>query len=261
MTGLNIYLYDGTFDGLLSAIFESYRLQAPAHRFVREFEWQESIFEEPVLVSCRADWAKRVRSGVSRKASPKAVSMLYRCFLSEYADAEMLIYHFVRLAMSSPNNIEDNFRDEAVLRLHQIDKQMKREVHRMHAFVRFQRTRDDIYCAVIDPDFDVLPLITDHFEKRYPAQEWLIYDFRRHYGMHFDQRSTRPVTFDPEGHQALRRLNNQSAEAGELDYQKLWQVYFKHTNIPERRNPKLHLQHVPRRYWKYLVEKSPDDRS
>ncbi|MEO6759204.1 MAG: DUF4130 domain-containing protein, partial [Saprospiraceae bacterium] len=25
--------------------------------------------------------------------------------------------------------------------------------------------------------------------------------------------------------------------------------------IPERRNLKLHLQHVPKRYWKYLTEK------
>jgi probable DNA metabolism protein len=40
-------------------------------------------------------------------------------------------------------------------------------------------------------------------------------------------------------------------------YQLLWQVYYKNVNIPARRNIKLHRQHVPVRYWKYLIEKKP----
>ena len=44
----------------------------------------------------------------------------------------------------------------------------------------------------------------------------------------------------------------------ETDYQELWKAYFKSVDIPERRNLKLHLQHVPKRYWKYLVEKQPE---
>ncbi|MGK4566274.1 DUF4130 domain-containing protein [Flavobacterium sp. 3HN19-14] len=38
-------------------------------------------------------------------------------------------------------------------------------------------------------------------------------------------------------------------------YALLWNDYFKSTNIPARKNMKLHLQHVPKRYWKYLTEK------
>ncbi|WP_072989097.1 DUF4130 domain-containing protein [Flavobacterium segetis] len=41
----------------------------------------------------------------------------------------------------------------------------------------------------------------------------------------------------------------------EIQYQKLWWEYFDHTNIKERKKIKLHLQHVPKRYWKYLMEK------
>lgn len=41
----------------------------------------------------------------------------------------------------------------------------------------------------------------------------------------------------------------------EKDYQELWKTYFKAVDIPERRNMKLHVQHVPKRYWKYLIEK------
>ncbi|RYE25413.1 MAG: DUF4130 domain-containing protein, partial [Sphingobacteriales bacterium] len=38
-------------------------------------------------------------------------------------------------------------------------------------------------------------------------------------------------------------------------YQLLWKSYFNNSNIKERKNMKLHIQHIPRRYWKYLTEK------
>jgi hypothetical protein len=40
----------------------------------------------------------------------------------------------------------------------------------------------------------------------------------------------------------------------------LWQAYFDHVNIPERKNLKLHYRQMPRRYWKYLSEKQPRER-
>jgi probable DNA metabolism protein len=42
-------------------------------------------------------------------------------------------------------------------------------------------------------------------------------------------------------------------------YQELWKQYFDSVNIKARRNMKLHIQHVPKRYWKYLIEKQPSE--
>jgi probable DNA metabolism protein len=39
-------------------------------------------------------------------------------------------------------------------------------------------------------------------------------------------------------------------------YQSLWRNYFESVNITQRNNPKAHLRQLPRRYWKYLPEKS-----
>lgn len=252
-----IYLYDGTFDGLLSVVFETYRLKAPATRIVPDFAWQDTLFDEPIPVSTHPEWVQRVRAGLRRCSSAKTVTMLYRCFLSEQDGVEWLIYDYIRKTMAANESIEGNFMDDTVLRLQQLDKMMGREIHRMHAFTRFQQTKDGIYVSVIEPDFDVLPLIIDHFERRYPAQTWLIYDTKRHYGMFYDQqqRKTTAVTFAEADHRQLRQLSPSILEDTETSYQEAWKLYFKSTNIPERKNMKLHLQHVPRRYWKYLVEK------
>ncbi|WP_072577609.1 DUF4130 domain-containing protein [Suttonella ornithocola] len=46
-----------------------------------------------------------------------------------------------------------------------------------------------------------------------------------------------------------------SLAADESFYQRLWQTYFSAATIRERKNRRLHLQHIPLRYWQYLTEK------
>ena len=250
-----LFLYDGTYEGLLSAIFESYRLQVEAGGFVAEDAFHGDLFEAPLVVTTHPAHAERVTAGLIRKTSAQAAVMLYHAFHSEHPEVEMLIYRFIRLAMVSAHNIEENFIEPCVLKLHQLKKQIGREVHRMHAFVRFQQANDGLFVAVIDPDFNVLPLIGEHFEKRYAAQRWMIYDSHRHYGLHYDQQRTEYVTCSADMHLRLRQQVKDALSVEEDQYQTLWKEYFDSVNIPERRNMKLHLQHVPRRYWKYLTEK------
>ena len=38
-------------------------------------------------------------------------------------------------------------------------------------------------------------------------------------------------------------------------YQQLWCTYFDSVNITARKNMKLYIQHMPKRYWRYLTEK------
>lgn len=247
--------YDGTYEGLLSAIFEAYRLKLQPDRIIPQDEWQPDFFAQPLFVATNAEWAQRVVVGIKKKCSEKTATLLQKCFLSELPEISMLIYGFIRKAMLSPLDISDNYADEVVLKLHQTKKKVDREVHRMHAFVRFQRTKDDIYYAVIEPDFNVLPLIGNHFEERYPAQQWMIYDSQRKYGIYYDLKKVSFITFQDDTKLALRQLSEGVLAQNEPDYQILWKSYFDSVNIPERRNMKLHLQHVPKRYWKYLSEK------
>ncbi|MEM1215099.1 MAG: TIGR03915 family putative DNA repair protein [Bacteroidota bacterium] len=250
-----ILTYDGTYEGLLSAVFETYRLKIVPERIVPAADWQPTFFDQAVFVATRDDWAERVEQGIQKISGRKAVMLLRHCFLSERADVSMLTFRFIRQTISRASDISDNYANADVLRLHQLKKQIGREVHRMHAFVRFQRTRDNIYYAVIEPDFNVIPLIGAHFEDRYPAQDWLIYDVKRHYGIFYDQQKIDFVTFDNNNTLPLRQLQRDALDTTEPEYQQLWKTYFDNVNIPERRNLKLHHQHVPKRYWKYLSEK------
>ncbi len=254
-----IFTYDGTFSGLLSAIFERFRRKVEVVDIVAEDRFQQQLFAEAIPVATDEGHATRIlRSLRERSGNAGATRLLRHAFLTEQPEVERLILHFVERQVAVYGiDVSQDAADERIRRLLRLKQQMGREVHRMHAFVRFQLTPDGMYVALVNPDFNCLPLIGDHFAARYPAMEWLIYDTTRHYGLHWD--STRKVaefiTLDSAQDGKLRSLSAEMLDVAENDYAELWQTYFRAVDIPERKNLKLHLQHVPKRYWKYLTEK------
>jgi probable DNA metabolism protein len=85
-------------------------------------------------------------------------------------------------------------------------------------------------------------------------QKWMIFDLKRHYGIFYDLKEVHFFTPDSSQLQNFRNPEQFHHEE-EKKYQTLWQRYFVKTGIPERKNMKLHIQWVPKRYWKYLTEK------
>ena len=81
---------------------------------------------------------------------------------------------------------------------------------------------------------------------------------KRKYGIYYDLHTVEFVTIDIEGKSKPDFSNKELFQENEAVYQLLWKDYFKSTNIKSRKNMKSHLQHVPRRYWKYLTEKGLD---
>ncbi|MGV3589329.1 MAG: TIGR03915 family putative DNA repair protein [Adhaeribacter sp.] len=251
------YLYDGTFEGLLTVIFEIYERKAAPAQIVHGAAELPGLFTQTILVVTNEAKADRVWQGLGKKISATAQTHLYKAFLSEQPQVGRLIYQYAQLAFASAISIEDNFAADCVRELAHLNKQVFRESHRMEAFIRFQKTADDLYYATVAPDFNVLPIISKHFEKRYADQRWLIYDTKRHYGLYYDLEHVSQVNLEKEVTDRSGNLPADILAQQELLYQELWQTYYRHATIPERKNHKLHLRHIPLRYWKYLTEKQP----
>lgn len=245
-------IFDGTWTGLLCCVFEIYERKIGLASLKTDKNFQPDAFGIAIRVVSIESNAKRVWTGLAKRISKKALGQLYSCYLSGLANIENVICDFVRLAFDSQESPEGAYAIPTVLRVKQVDRMVHREKHRMEAFVRFQLAKDNLYYACIDPDFNVLPLIARHFKNRYADQRWLIYDLKRKYGIYYDLEVVSEVQ--------LEQMSNESLpwdllHSDEQLYQLLWKDYFKHVNITERKNLKLHLMHVPRRYWKYLTEK------
>lgn len=248
-------LYDGSFEGLLTCVFIIFEERLTDFTIQKKVEATVELFGDNETVYTDYQKADRVWTGFKKKSTKFQQQQVLKVFLSEIKGMEItLTTYFIDLFNQNKYSGSD-FSNPTVLKISQVAKMVSREKHRMEAFVRFQQTRDNEYVAYVEPDFNVLPLISAHFKDRYADQKWLIYDMKRLYGIHYDLKEVKLVTID-----LLTKPQNKIKKSvlsdAELDYQKLWSTYFEKVNIASRKNTKLHVQHIPLRYWKYLTEKT-----
>jgi len=246
-------IYDGTFEGLLTAVFEIYEHRL-THVHIQKGEWHNTVlFENAIKVVTENSRASRVMKGLKQKLSAQGLQRLYAAHMAEMEGEDDNLVGYIRYVFDSPQNIEEDYGNKYVMRLSEIVRMVRREKHRMEAFIRFQELKDQTFYSAIEPDFNVLPLLIKHFKSRYADQKWIIYDIRRSYGLYYDLHDTQYISLD---FATVNPGNVISAyDDNEAVYQDLWRNYFVSINIPARKNPKLHLRHVPKRYWKHLTEK------
>ena len=246
-------LYDDTFEGFLTCVFEVYRRRLTGAEVIPEKCAQPGLYGQQIYIE--ADEAKtyRVLAGLQKHLDRRGLYQLLLCFLSELPGNETRLLHYIRHVMRYGREAATDFSHPPVLYVSDVAKRVSREKHRMEAFVRFKCGADGLFAATIEPDFNVLPLIVLHFRKRYADQPWLIYDVKRRYGMHYNLETVEQVSIELTRNNTS--LPGMALHEDEADFQQLWKDYFQHASIEARRNTQLHLRHVPRRYWKYLIEK------
>ncbi|WP_109299645.1 TIGR03915 family putative DNA repair protein [Aquimarina sp. AU474] len=255
MNPQTILVYDGSFDGFLSCIFIVYdqKIKNPIIRKASQTNNQMFMIVEHIVTEEHK--AHRVWKGFKEKTNATQQRDFFKVFLSEIKGVENTLLNYMRHVFEKTHAPSTDFSNKNILKITQVAKMVQREKHRMEAFVRFQLTNDNVYVATVAPDFNVLPLISHHFKDRYADQKWLIYDTTRKYGLYYNLSSVEIITF--ENSNTISSKNIEKHYNGqERDFQKLWSTYYRSVNITSRKNTKLHLQHIPKRYWKYLIEKT-----
>ncbi|TCM66627.1 putative DNA metabolism protein [Acinetobacter calcoaceticus] len=254
------YIFDGTLTGLLSCIFRAFQFKEYSVQVSSESQLT-GLFDQPIEVASHEQQAQRVWQGLQLKLSAAGLRRFYYCFLSEQQAAFQHLFNFALYLFQSSQSIEKDYGHPDVLAVSQWAKQVGREKHRMEAFVRFKKCSDGIFLSLVRPDFNVLPIIERHFKSRYQDQKWLIYDEKRRYGIYYDLSEIHQVDLNAE--QLDPQLSTGRSQAFSIDldpdealYDQLWKDYFDSVNIRARQNLKLHIQYVPKRYWRYMNEKS-----
>ncbi len=253
--------YDGSFNGLLTTVFEIYAHKIKNPTIQTQLQAQQPLFGTSSSVVTDVDKAQRVYKRLQELSTAGDMSMFYRAYLSEIRGIENTLYEYCRMTFTAGKAPTGDYGNTTLLKLSQAAKMVGREKHRMEAFIRFHLIDGDIYYANCEPDFNVLPLISSHFKNRYADQRWVIYDLKRDFGISYDLDSVQEITikFNDPGLQRgiTNKIDGQESRfrESENNYRNLWNQYFKSVNIESRKNMKLHLQHVPKRYWKYLSEK------
>lgn len=250
------YVFDGTYLGFLTAVFERFdHKHTEAIQLCTADSFMPTFFGNAFDVVTNKAKAERVIAGLER-IDKSIINEFYKAFLSEDTEVWNAVFNIIQQLFLGNSTILQNFGDANVLQYDHALTKIRRESHRMKAFIRFQKSSDGLFYALVEPDFNVLPLIADFFKKRYADQSWLIYDLRRKYGIFYNLHQVNEVELSKEDTQQLQiQTTPITLDEKEQHFQELWKQYFKSTNIAARKNMKLHIKNVPKRYWKFLVEK------
>ena len=242
------YTYDGSFEGLLTVIYEAYyRRQMPENILPQE-NLQQHILCENVYIETQPQKADKVYDSIRKKISSYALRNVFYVFLSELEGVETWIYNYLRFGWQVGKKVDHYETDDRVLKIHAISRKVGGERHRMLGLVRFRQLHGDIYYAPIEPNYNIVGILAPHFYKRFSNQNWVLHDVKRSMGAVYNKREW--VITEMDIKQELIYTQE------ELLYQKLWKQYFDSIAIKSKMNPVLQRRCMPARYWKYLIEKS-----
>ena len=115
-------------------------------------------------------------------------------------------------------------------------------------FVRFKEIAPLSFYAQIEPVYNILPIILNHFTLRFSDQNFIIHDLKREKAIMYNKESSIITDLSKDEGYLLSNLNNDE------NFESLWKTFYKSVNIKERENSKLRNQHMPKRYWNHLTE-------
>lgn len=239
------YIYDGTFEGLLTCVHNHYYTKKASGIFVKG-EYQPSFLNSCMEIATDENKADVVYEAIRKKISSYDMRRIYMAFLSNDPEKEMKILRYIVLGFKKGSAVSMLHGDPVVFDVQSLEKKISREKERMLQFVRFSVMKNDVLYAKIEPDHDVLELTAHHFCDRYKNDPFIIHDVKRNKAL---------VAFRGEWYITyFEETDIPELSADEKEYRRLWKNYFDNIAIKERINPKCQRNFMPMKYRKHLTE-------
>ena len=243
-----IYHYDGSFDGLLSCIYESYTQKERPTAILGDGDAEPCLFDVRVVPTDPAH-ARRVYASF-RKLSPDVGPFLRRVFLTCLPDKEMAIYRFAARLYREGASYLTRLSDDDYRPLLRAVRRLSAEVEHLRGFIRFSLF-GEMLGAEIEPKNRVLPLLRGHFCDRCYNESFFIYDRTHHEALLYANGVSRIVPLDS--------FEMAPPDEEEAAYRRLWKRFYDAIAIRERENLKLRMTHMPKRYWGTMTEFQTED--
>ncbi len=240
-----VYCYDGSFEGFLCCVFESFvRHELPFAIWPPDRE-QATLY--PALeIATDPGKAGRVFRSLAPKLGREAERMILTDFLSGNPDKELLLLRFLHFAFAKGPRALDMAGHPDVAPVWAMWKPICREVDKYQGFIRFEES-GGMLGAVIHPQNHILPLLRGHFCGRFPEENFLIYDATHCSVLLYRDHKAELL-------QLAAPLELPAPDEKEQYYQALWKQFYKTLEIQARHNELCRRTNCPKRYWADMTE-------
>ena len=235
----NIYLYDGTFDGMLSAVFDAWN-----DIYFQDIKSVNEVVEENFTVNIIETVTSEEKAERIIKAAVKIYDRmdfdLFRIFLTSSPCKERIVYRYLKVLFKMKRMTDSARYIDAVDDFMSLLHNYSRETERMYGFVRFKNTDRGIYYSEVYTDHSQLEMLAPFFLNRMPGIKWVMLDVKRR----------RAVLCDGNSWLIREGVGKEDVTVGNTDedFDRWWQEYKKAVTIKERLNPKLQQKLMPKKY-------------
>lgn len=241
---VQVWLYDGSIAGFLSALVRTYRERQVPQTLVKQLG-EHDLFASVQTVLTNLDEAQKMARHLREQLESVHYERVLHAFLCDDSAFELNLIRYARMGLHQPKSLFD-LSEPVVYAVEGYQKRVLSTVHRMTGFTRFEELNDGTLYARVAPPRNVLTLLGKHFKKRFAQERFIIHDIQRELILtHADGTMNLHVVSDV---QIPERSEN------EQQYQMLWRSFFDSVTIEERLNPKLQRQHVPLLYREWMSE-------
>ena len=241
-----VHIIDGSFESLLTSVFDAHADKLFPIGVYRENEYQQSLCERPLVIITDAAKAERVRNGIVRKLGVQVLENIWMAYLSNDPDRFTKIARFIKLAFVVGRRIDERLTEPAVHDIFAICRNVGRETNKLLGFLRFSVMENNIQFAEITPEHNQIPLLMQHFADRLREAPFIIYDTKRYIAGIYDTKEWYIVD--------ARELTLPELASDEEQIRSLWKTFYETIAIEARLNPKLQRNLMPKRYWRNMTE-------
>lgn len=248
-----VYRCDGSIEGIFTAIYDAYSSRyghANIAIYERETSSNFELFTEYIDVLSDKEKVDKVAKSIVEKISFFAYEMVIKSALSNTKGKADAIYRFLQLGFSAGKSVLNQLNHPYVYPLFQMERRVNNEVLHYRGFVRFRELENKILFSEIRPENHILSLIAPYFEDRLMQENWIIYDRKREVAA--VHRSLYPW-FLIDGSEVNESVLGQFSDS-EKAMQFFWSTFVDAVGIKERKNHKLQLQMLPKRYREFMPE-------
>ena len=244
---MTTYFFDGTKNGLLTCIFESFYEKRIPDDVTTECV-QCGLLDEIVTIKTDNEKAERVYKCLKNCKTKYLVSDFNLTFRSGEKKRFKVLFDYLNVAISNKNiDVSKAFALPEIQAFTDLKNRIYTETHRFKGFLRFMETEKGFYYACYEPDNDITELLVSHFTTRLQSP-FIIHDIKRNILALCDGKRYKILNGGDNGVTVFM------SESEEI-FLDLWQQYYKSINIEERKNLRQMRNYMPERYWKNLSEK------
>ena len=241
----NIYIYNNNFISLINLI-QILIINKIKPLNIKDSFYNPNLLDNLIHLKIKEDNINNFINIIGKRN----FKIIYYVYLSNDINKELIIYYYVLNALKYNDKIVYMYNLNCVTKALKIYNYVKRENHRFKGFTRFKELKNNILYAEINPENNILELLSWHFKERLNNECWIIKDMNRNILSCYNKNKFIIINGDEF------KLIDLNLSDDEKYIEELWKEFYNTIGIRQRENNKCRMNFMPKKYWQYILEVS-----